>query len=274
VQSIEPSQQDYGKRDPEAPPLSIQFSILAPPEIVIESLVVENGPPEAMETLGQEANSLQGRPYATTRFWLIKEQAKDALQGVGYLTANVDIAPGLPKKDGPRYAVKVIANITSGPRFHVANVDGDGGPLFQGKDLSPYFALKTGDVATPSAFGRLIGSLRSAYWHAGYADVSFDEAPILDTAHALASYHLKVIPGPLYHLRSIKVEGLTAAQEEEVRRGLGLTSGGIYDGLAVSRLSADSSQAGSDLKGYGFTYSPREDKQNHVVDLTLRFFKE
>jgi outer membrane protein assembly factor BamA len=274
VQSIEPSQQDFGKRDPEAPPPSIQFSILAPPEIVIESLVIENGPPEAMETLGQEANSLQGRSYATTRFWLIKEQAKDALQGVGYLTANVDIAPGQPKKDGERYAVKVIASITSGPKFHVANVEGDGGPLLQGRDLSPYFALKTGDVATPNAFGRLIGSLRSVYWHAGYADVSFDGAPVLDMSRALASYQLRIIPGPLYHLRSIKMEGLAAAQEEEARRGLGLKSGDVYDALAVSRFNMDSSKAWPSLEGYGFTYSPREDKQDHVVDLTLNFFKK
>lgn len=215
VQSLEPSTQVYyGARDPDAPPPSIQFSILAPPEIVIESLVIENGPPEVMEGLSQEANSLQGRPYATTSFWLIREKARDALQGVGYLTANVEVAPGKPKKEGERYVVKVIASITSGPKFHVANVSGDGGPLLQGRDLSPYFALKPGDVATSNAFGRLIGSLNSIYWHAGYADVAFEGSPVLDTAHSLASYQLKVIPGPVYHVRSIEIEGLAPEQKE------------------------------------------------------------
>jgi hypothetical protein len=275
VQSIEPDRQVYSMgRDPNAPPVSIQFSILAPPEIVIEKLVIENGPPEAMEAIGQEANSLQGRPYATSGFWLIKEPTKNALREVGYLAANVDITAGRPKQDGERYAVGVIASITSGSKFHVGSVEGDGGPLLQGKDLSPYFALKPGDVAMPNAFERLIGSLRSVYWHAGYPDVSFDGTPILDMSRALASYHLRVIPGPLYHLRNVKIEGLTAAQAQEAQRGLGLNSGDIYDELAVSRLSADSSQAGSDLKGYGFTYSPREDKRDHVVDLTLNFFKK
>lgn len=275
VQSIEPDPQVYSMgRDPNAPPPSIQFSILAPPQVVIEKLVIENVPPEVMGAVGQEANSLQGRPYATTSFWLIRRQAKDALQGAGYLAANVDIAPGQPKKDGERYAVKVTASITSGPKFHVANVQGDGGPLIQGRDLSPYFALKPGDVATPNAFGRLIGSLRSVYWHAGYADVAFEGAPALDMVHALASYQLKVTPGPLYHLRSIKMVGLPASQEAEARRGLGLEPGGVYDEIAVSRLSMDSSVAGPSLKGFGCTYSPRKNKQDHVVDLTLIFFKK
>ena len=59
---------------------------------------------------------------------------------------------------------------TSGPKFHVAKVDADGGPLLTGRDLSSYFSLKSGDVAAPNAFGKLIGGLRSTYWRAGYAD--------------------------------------------------------------------------------------------------------
>ncbi len=275
VQSVEPSTQvSYGARDPNAPPPSIQFSILAPPEIVIESLVIENGPPDVMEGLSQEANSLQGRPYATTGFWLIKEQAKDALHGLGYLTANVNIAPGQPKKDGERYVVKVIASVTSGPKFHVANVSGDGGPLLQGRDLSPYFALKAGDVATSNAFGRLVNLLRSVYWHAGYTDVAFEGPPVLDTAHALASYQLKVIPGPVYHVRRIEIEGLAPEQKEVAGRMFGLKAGDVYDQLAISKTSEEVSKEAPSLKGYGFSYNQRADKQSHVVDLTFKFYKE
>jgi hypothetical protein len=275
VQSIEPASHVYYMgRDPNAPPDAIQFSILAPPEIVIENLVIENGPAEAMELLGEEARQLKGRPYATTGFWLIKEHIIEGLQQAGYLTAAVEIRPDQPKLDGARYAVKVIAGVTSGPKFHVAKVDADGGPLLTGKDLSPYFSLKPGDVAAPNAFGRLIGGLRSTYWRAGYADAAFDGAPALDAAHALASYHLKVIPGPIYHLRSIKMEGLTVEQEAEARHSLGLKPGDIYDELAISRLSADSSQAGPSLRGYGCSFSPQKDTQAHVIDLILKFYKE
>jgi outer membrane protein insertion porin family len=264
----------YGTRDPNTPPPSIQFRILAPPEIVIENLVVENGPPEAMEALGQEAHSLQGRPYATTSFWLLKEQVMDALQGVGYLTARIDMEPDQPKRDGERYLVRVIARIAAGPKFHVATVKGDGGPLLQGKDLSPYFALKPGDVATSNAFGRLVTSLRSIYWHAGYADVAFKGPPVLDTAHALASYQLTVIPGPVYHVRSIEIEGLTPEQKEVARRMFGLKAGDVYDQLAIGKTSEEVAREAPRLKGYGFSYNERPDKQSHVVDLILKFYKE
>jgi outer membrane protein assembly factor BamA len=275
VQSIEPALHVYSMgRDPNAPPDSIQFSILAPPEVVIENLVIENGPAEAMELLGEEARQLKGRPYTTTGFWLIQEHIIEGLQQAGYLTAAVELRPDQPKLDGARYAVKVIAGVTSGPKFHVAKVDADGGPLLTGRDLSSYFSLKPGDVAAPDAFGKLIGGLRSTYWRAGYADVAFDGAPALDVAHGLASYHLKVIPGPIYHLRSIKMEGLTAAQEAEARHSIALMPGDIYDGLAISRLSADSSQAGPSLNGYRCSFSPRKDKQAHVIDLTLTFYKQ
>lgn len=275
VQSIEPALHVYYMgRDPNAPPDSIQFSILAPPEIVIENLVIENGPAEAMELLGDETRQVKGRLYATTSFWLIKEHVVDGLQQVGYLTAAVELRPDQPKLDGARYAVKLIAGVTSGAKFHVAKVDADGGPLLTGRDLSPYFSLKPGDVAAPDAFGKLIGGLRSTYWRAGYADVAFDGAPALDVAHGLASYHLKTIPGPIYHLRSIKMEGLTAEQQAEAGHSLGMKPGDIYDELAISRLSADSSQAGPSLRGYGCSFSPRKDKDLHVIDLTLRFYKQ
>jgi outer membrane protein assembly factor BamA len=227
-----------------------------------------------METLGQEARSLQGRPYATSNFWLIKEQVKDALRGVGYLTARIDVEPDQPKRDGERYLVRVIARIAAGPKFHVATVKADGGPLLQGKDLSPYLALKPGDVATPNAFGRLVVSLRSVYWHAGYADVAFEGAPVLDAAHALASYQLKVIPGPLYHVRKIEIEGLSPEQKEVAGRMFGLKAGDVYDQLAILKTSEEVSKEAPSLKGYGFSYIQRADKESHVVDLTLKFYKE
>ena len=70
------------------------------------------------------------------------------------------------------------------------------------------------------------------------------------------------------------MEGLTAEQEAEARHSVGLKPGDIYDELAISRLSADSSQAGPSLKGYRRSFSPQRDKQAHVIDLILKFYKE
>ena len=162
---------------------------------------------------------------------------KEELQQRGYLEAAVAFQAGPPKADGPKYLVPLNATITSGLQYHVASIKADGGPLLQGKDLSPYLSLKPGDVAPPYALGRLIGSLRSVYWHAGYPDIDFRASPVLDETHALAAYSLEVIPGPLFHLRSLKMEGLSPEQQTRVQTLLGMKAGDIYDAFSVASLN-------------------------------------
>jgi hypothetical protein len=275
VQVIEPSMDVFsGKRVPEAPPPSIIYSVLGPPEILVEKLVLENVPGDASGPLDEVATYMQGKPYSAMTFWSDKQKIKDGLQQLGYLSSTVELDHGTPRRDGNHYLVPVKATITSGPKYHVASIKADGGPLVQGRDLSPYFAVKPGDVATPYAFGRLAGALRSVYWHAGYPDVDFVGPPVLDASHALASYELQVTPGPLYHLRNIKFENLDSTQETKVREMLGLKNGEVYDAMAVSGLNRKLSDPNSPLRGYGFSYTPKEDKQNQVVDLTLNFYKQ
>ena len=275
VQTIEPSMDVFSsKRVPEAPPPSIVYSVLSPPEILVEKLSFEGAPSDGSGSLNEVAANMEGKPYRGMELWSDRQKISEALQQLGYLTSTVTLGHGAPRKDGGRYLVPVTASITAGPKFHVASIKADGGPLVQGRDLSPYFALKQGDVATPYAFGRLAGALRSVYWQAGYADVDFTGAPMLDAAHALASYHLQVTPGPLYHLRSIRFENLDSALEAKAREMLGLKPGDVYDLMAVTGLNRKLSDPSSPLRAYGFSYTPKEDRPNQLVDLVLKFYKQ
>jgi hypothetical protein len=262
------------KRVPGAPPPSIVYSVLSPPEILVEKLVFENAPDDASGQMNEVAVRVQGKTYSEMTFWSDEQSITDSLQQLGYLSSAVTMDHGTPRKDGDHYLVPITAVITAGPKYHVASIKADGGPLVQGRDLSSYFAIKPGDVATPYAFGRLAGALRSVYWHAGYVDVDFVGPPVLDPAHALASYQLQVIPGPVYRLRSMKFENLDSVQETKARDMLGLRTGEVYDAMAVSDLSRKISDLRSPLFGYGFSYSPKEDKTSRVIDLTLTFYKQ
>jgi outer membrane protein assembly factor BamA len=275
VQSFEPSlDSQAGARDPDANPASIVFTIASPPEITIGKVTLEDPPHIASGSLNDIARGLEGKPYDSNGLWFQRKQMKDCLQQAGYLTAAIEFQPGPPVGNGDHYLVPLLAHVVSGTQYHVSNVSADGGPLLQGRDLSPYFALKPGDVASPSAFGRLTGQLRSVYWHAGYSDVEFQGEPVLDVGHALASYHLTVVPGAVYRLRGLKIENLDPTQQDQVRGVLGLKTGDIYDELAVANLSRAIRSSLPLLKGYGVSYTPREDKVAHVVDLTLSFYKE
>lgn len=275
VQIIEPSTDVFSsKRVPEAPPPSIVYSVLSPPEILVERLTFEGAPLDGSGSLSEVAAGMEGKPYRGMAFWSDRQRITEALQQLGYLSSTVMLNHGAPRKDGDHYLVSVTASITAGPKFHVASIKADGGPLVQGRDLSPYFSLKQGDVATPFAFGRLAGALRSVYWQAGYADVDFTGPPVLDAAHALASYHLQVTPGPLYHLRSVRFENLDPVQEAKAREMLGLKPGDAYDLMAVSDLNRKLSNPSSPLRAYGFSYTSKEDKPKQLVDLILNFYKQ
>jgi hypothetical protein len=273
VQSLEPSADVWSqKRIPEAPQPSIVFSIATPPDIKVDKLVLFNAPAASVEGLQEIAARMQGRQYASTSFWSVEMQMRDAMARTGYLSAAAVLNGGLPRKEGDQYWVPINAEITAGSQYHVSTIKADGGPLLKGRDLSPYFSLKPGDVATPNPFGSLTGQLRSYYWHFGYPDVEFSGSPTLDRDGALASYEFKVIPGELYHLGSVKIENLSAEQQVKALTLLGLKQGDIYDALAVTMFSRKLD--GSPLDGYDVSYSPKEDKEKHVVDLTLHFYKK
>jgi outer membrane protein assembly factor BamA len=151
-------------------------------------------------------------------------------------------------------------------------ISADGGPLLKGRDLSSHFAQKAGEISRAAPFGRLAGELRAFYWHYGYADVEIHDAPVLDHSHSTVSYHLEVVPGPIYHLRSLVIRNLNTEQESKARDLLGLKPGDLFDAMAINALYHKISTDPM-LAAYGFTLGPAKDKATAQVDLTLDFYK-
>jgi hypothetical protein len=81
-----------------------------------------------------------------------------------------------------------------------------------------------------------------------------------------------VVPGPLYHLRTLTIHNLAPELEQRVRGLLGMKARGVFDGMAINNLYH---KVTSDalLKADGFTFSPAKDKAAGQVDLTLDFYK-
>jgi outer membrane protein assembly factor BamA len=201
----------------------------------------------------------------------VRSDAKDELESKGHLQAAVDIGHDAPRRIGDHYIVNLVVSVKPGPQFRISSISADGGPLLPGKDLSPFFTQKAGDIAGAAPFGKLAGQLRPLYWHYGYADVEIGEHQVLDSVNGAVSYHLDVTPGPLYHLRSLKINNLNAEQERKARAFLGMKPGDIYDEMAVAglypKLSADPTTA-----THSFTYTPAKDSATVQVDLTLDFY--
>jgi hypothetical protein len=281
VQSQEPSNSAFapvdpmffGKHLPERPRPAIVFSVLRP-EVRIDHVLLHAESEDAIAVLQAEAKSFEGKPYSASGDSFTAFRLGEVLGQTGFLSAQVRLSHEFPRKEGDRFLVDLSISVDSGPKYHISSITADGGPLLQGRDLSQFIGIRKGDVAPgPQAFWNLESKLRAFYEHSGYEDVDFEDQPILDRDHGLAAYHLSVIPGPIYHLRSVTVRNLNPEQERKARELLGIKPGDVYQGDAIQGLYSKISDEPL-LKGYRFSYGPKRDRTANGIDLSLEFYKD
>jgi hypothetical protein len=272
VQSQEPSNFSLtAERAPGAPAPGIVFRISSP-QILVDKVIASQAPDALTSALNESFRRREGREYSGREGWMVRSNIEEELEALGYLDGQVYIAHDAPRRDGDHYVVNLMITVKSGPQYRVAAITADGGPLLNGRDLSPHFAKKPRDIAGAGPFGQLVGELRAVYWHDGYADVEIHAPPLLDRSRGEVSYHLEVLPGPCYRLHSLTIRNLNAGQERKARELLGMKPGDVFDEMAITGLSHKVS-ADPTLKAYGFTFGPAKDKANAEVDLTLDFYK-
>lgn len=248
----------------------IEFSISAP-QILVGGIELDSSPEG--DLVGRVARQMEGKPFDSGNVMLAAHQLAEPLQRHGYLSAEVSVTAGHPMRVDDNYYVPMKAEISAGPLYHVGMISADGGPLLRGRDLSGYFDLQTGEVATPYAFDRLESSIMTVYFQAGYASVHFVDKPDLDPEHATATYRLQTVTGPQYRLRTVTVRNLSPEQEAEVRNMLALAPGDVYDQIAIDELHAKVAE-NAKLKGLDYSFAPSTDRNLNVIDLTLDFFKD
>ena len=248
----------------------IEFSISAP-QILVGGIELDSSPEG--DLVGRVARQMEGKPFDSSNILLTAHQLAEPLQRHGYLSAEVVVSAGHPMRVDDNYYVPMKAEISAGPLYHVGMISADGGPLLHGRDLSGYFDLQTGEVATPYAFDRLESSIMTVYFQAGYASVHFVDKPDLDPERATATYHLQTVTGPQYRLRTVTVRNLSPEHETEVRNLLALAPGDVYDQIAIDELHAKVAE-NAKLKGLDYSFAPSTDRNLNVIDLTLDFFKD
>ncbi|HEX4154319.1 MAG TPA: hypothetical protein VHY48_01780 [Acidobacteriaceae bacterium] len=250
----------------------ISFSISSP-QIVIGAVSVYEAPDSESDLLARIARQMEGKPFDDTTLQLQQRQLVEPMEHSGYLSASITLSPADPLLENGRYVVPLNASVDAGPVYHVGMVTADGGPLLRGRDLSPYFDLQPGEVATPFAFARLESSIMTVYFQSGYTAVHFQDSPILDRDRGVATYRLLVFPGPQYRLRTVTLRNLSPKQEAEVRNLLALVPGDVYDQVAIDELHQKVAES-INLHGLDYSFVPQTDRQLNVIDLTLDFFKD
>jgi outer membrane protein assembly factor BamA len=245
----------------------------ASPQIFVDKVVVTDDATGLADSIRETLKPREGQAYSAEQDSAVRSEVQSQLAAHGYLEATVAVTHGAPRQDGDRQTVDLQVTVTPGRQYRISSISAGGGPLLPSRDLSPSFSSKPGDVAGEGAFGRVPADLRAYYWRYGYADVETPVSAKLDREHATVAYRLDVAPGPLYHVRSLSIEKLNADQENKVRTFLGLKPGDVFDQTAVTALYR---KIPTDpmLAGYGFTFTPKEDKTAAVVDVVLDFYKK
>jgi len=282
VQSQAPSNSAFGPPmtellgmgDLEVPPYtpSIIFSVLGP-KVVVGRVTLQLDAEDVRSEIEPELNGAEGKPFTSESMSFSRRRIEELLMKSGYLRGTVQLRRMPPYKQGDTYSVDWTVDITAGSKFHISSVTVDGGPLFADKDLTQFASGHVGEIAGISPFRQLGPELRAAYQESGFADVRITAEPKVDNEHATVSYSLKVIPGPVYRLRSLTIEKLAPEQEQRVRGLLGMQPGEVFRESAINNLYRKIANEPS-LKGYSFGFRPRADKAAAVVDLSLTFFKE
>jgi len=283
VQSIEPSPSALRPTPPEllanmaeedGPPQgkpAIEFELFRT-QVLIGKVSVEANDQTAQQVAEGEVKSSEGHLFNQGGQTFSKWTVERALKRQGFFGEQVFIRRMAPRKDGDRYLVDLQVIVDAGPLYHVASITADGGPLFAGNDLTRLLSVRAGDRAGPAPFGRIGPELRAYYEQNGFAAVQIKTNPVVDAEHATVSYALQVIPGPIFHLRTLTISKLNPQQETRVRELLGMKQGDVYRDRAITDLYHKIS-AEPLLNGYSFSFSPKRDINSESVDLSLSFFK-
>jgi outer membrane protein assembly factor BamA len=231
---------------------------------IVDRIVVQDETTGLADTIREMLAPHVGQPGSTELDAAVRTEVLKQLEAHGYFEATVTVTYD---------AHNLLVSISPGRQYHISAISAGGGPLLPSRDLSPSFTSKPGDLAGAGAFGRVPEDLRTYYWRYGYADVQTNIATDLDRQHATVAYRMDVAPGPLYHVGSLTIQNLSPEQENRIRVLLGLKSGDVFDQTAVTGLYRKIAAEPS-LSGYGFTFTPKENKTTAVMDVVLDFYKK
>jgi outer membrane protein assembly factor BamA len=164
------------------------------------------------------------------------------------------------------------ATIIPGDAFHLGTIAWQPTAVYSQDAFAHDAKLHGGDVVSQSALLETEQSIVNAYLHLGYLDAYVDAHAQKDATAHTVSYALEVVPGEVYHLKSVTALNLSAAAQQDFDRGWLLRQGAVYDPLYTAKFLT-SNTALQNLAGYTASFRAAADSQTHLVDLTINFVR-
>jgi len=193
-----------------------------------------------------------------------------AARNFGYVTANLDNISRTVAPAAQGVAVTYTARVVPGQAYKVSAFTWEPTPIYTAADFSRDAKLHAGDLANLYALNETDALITAAYLAKGYMDVIVVAPPVLDEAAHTVAYAPRVIPGEVYHLKSVTALNLAPDAKTEFDRGWLMKPGDVYSDIYVSGF-IQANTALQHLAKYAATFQASADPQTHLVDLTITF---
>lgn len=226
------------------------------------------GTPAALEPAMQRAiQHLNGSRYNDRA---VADELLFPLRDVGYLDARLTNITTTVEPAASSYAVRYTATVVPGDIFHVTSIAWQPTAIYTQDAFTHDAKLHNGDLASQKSLLETEQAILNAYLHLGYLDAYVDAHPQKDAAAHTVSYSLQVVPGEIYHLKSITPLNLSAAAQKDFDFGWQLKPGAVYDPIYTANFLTNNT-ALRNLAGYTASFQAVADSQTHLVDLTINF---
>jgi outer membrane protein insertion porin family len=241
---------------------------VADPTVRTTSVSLIGVPDSLQPALQRAVRHLVGFPYDDRA---TADQLLMLLRDAGYVDAQLTAVTTTVDPATSGYAVRYTATVVPGEAFHVASVAWQPTSIYAQDAFARDAKLHAGDLASQRSLLVTEQAILSAYLHLGYLDAYIDAHPQTDSATHTVRYTLQVIPGEIYHLKSVTPLHLSAAAQKDFDFGWLLKPGAAYDPLYAASFLTNNTALRS-LAGYTASFQAAADSQTHLVDLTINFF--
>ncbi|HTV08885.1 MAG TPA: hypothetical protein VMD97_07565 [Candidatus Aquilonibacter sp.] len=248
------------------PQLTWEFH-LDDPSVRLASVNLTGTPAPLAPTLERIAQHASEYPYSGRS---VTDMILAPLRDAGYLDAQLTNITTAVDPAASGFAVRYTATVIPGDVFHIAAVTWQPTAVYAQGAFAHDAKLHAGDLASQRALLVTEQSILNAYLHLGYLDAYIDAHPQENKTTHTVSYSLSVIPGEIYHVKSVTPLHLSAAAQKDFDFGWQLKPGAPYDPIYTANFLNNNS-ALRNLSGYTASFQAAADTNTHLVDLTIDF---
>lgn len=252
---------------------AISYTILDP-RIEVSAIHFAGASPNIAKALDDASKSIVGKEYARTLLPGVEDATLEPiLQENGYLHGRFGEATLrlISAAADPIAKVELTLPVEEGAQYRIASLQMKGGDPIAMESSKRLSAFKTGDVANMTTFRAELSRLGGAYLAAGHMNAKVRAEPTFDeTAHTV-SFDIEMLPGEVYKLSKLDVQGLDEMQKAKLSPIWKLNPGDVYDPTyAATFLKKNASKLGF-LNGYSLAWTQKIYDDSKTVELFVFF---